>query len=406
MVQVVSHFPLRVALVAGSVGLGGSTTFLCNLGGELIRRGIACHVFADTSENPLAADFVQRGLAVSFPQCGNSIFEDRLEATLRALRDFQPTVVVATLMPFEFEILRYLPAGVRRIAMAQSDDPMVYANLGNYAACMDLVVGVSASIVAKLEKTAAFDRAKKRHLPYGVAMPEQIASRAQPGEPLRVLYLGRLVHEQKRVLLFPKILAALQQSGVPFQWTLAGDGPDRAVIEKQMRPRLDHQRVQFVGTVPYSDISRVLNAHDVFLLASDYEGLPLSLLEAMGHGLVPVISDLASGVREVVNASNGMLVPVNEVEGYAHAIIHLHEQRGELAAKSVAARERVRTEFSVGAMTDRWLHVFGQAKEATIVWPREWHIRSPLVARHPIYFSPPLRTLRRLAKKLGRADAS
>ena len=216
------------------MGLGGSTTFLCNLGGELIRRGIPCRVFADTSASPLAADFQRRGIRVIFPQDRKAIFEDRLAATLRALRDFQPTVVVATLMPFEFEILRYLPARIQRIAMAQSDDPIVYANLEKYVASMDMVVGVSATIVARLEKRAAFNRLPKCHLPYGVAMPEQTALRAQPGEPLRVLYLGRLVNEQKRVRLFPQILTVLQQSGIPFHWTIAGEGPDRAILEKQI----------------------------------------------------------------------------------------------------------------------------------------------------------------------------
>jgi glycosyltransferase involved in cell wall biosynthesis len=384
------------------MALGGSTTFLCNLGGELIRRGIICRVFADESENPLAADFQRRAIPVTTPQDWKSIFEDRLEVTLGALRDFQPTVVVAALMPFEFEILRYLPAGIQRIAMAQSDDPNVYANLEKYAAHMDLLVGVSAAIVARLEEMAALDRVFKCHLPYGITMPEQTAPRAKPGEPLRILFLGRLANEQKRVFLFPQILAALQKSGIPFQWTIAGDGPERAAIEPQMRTRSIHQRVEFVGLVPYSDISRVLDAHDVFLLTSDYEGLPLSLLEAMGHSLVPVTSELKSGVGEVVNANNGMLVPVNDVEGYARAIIHLHEHREELAAKSLAARERVGVEFSVKAMTDRWLKIFPEESEPDIVWPQHWQIKPLLVARHPLYFSPPMRVLRRLAIKFRR----
>jgi glycosyltransferase involved in cell wall biosynthesis len=82
----------------------------------------------------------------------------------------------------------------------------------------------------------------------------------------------------------------------------------------------------------------------------------LTGLAAMGGGLVPVVSDLPSGIPEVVDNSNGFLVPINDAASYARGIVHLHEHRDELAAKSAAAR-------------------------------------------HPIYFSPPMRVIRRLAMK-------
>ena len=120
----------------------------------------------------------------------------------------------------------------------------------------------------------------------------------------------------------------------------------------------------------------------------------------MGHGLVPVISDLESGIRDVVDATNGMLVPVNQTAGYAQAIIHLHHYREELAAKSAAARARVERDFSVAAMTDRWLAAFPAPPTAPPVWPQRWKISAPLGARNPFYFSPPVRALRRLAVRM------
>jgi hypothetical protein len=115
-----------------------------------------------------------------------------------------------------------------------------------------------------------------------------------------------------------------------------------------------------------------------------------------------VVSDLESGIRDVVDATNGMLVPVNDVGGYARAIIHLHEHREELAAKSIAARARVQKEFSVAAMTDRWLTAFPKEPPAIGAWPANWKIKPLLVARYPIYFSPPMRVLRRLAARFRR----
>jgi glycosyltransferase involved in cell wall biosynthesis len=187
---------------------------------------------------------------------------------------------------------------------------------------------------------------------------------------------------------------------LPFRWTIAGDGPGRAELEAEMKSSETGPRVDFIGTVKYRDVGPLLDAHDMFILISDYEGLPLSLLEAMGRGLVPVVSDLESGIREIVNESNGMLVPVDDIEGYARAIIHLDTHRDELLTKSVAARERVRTEFSVEAMTDRWLRVFMTAPNEAAQWPWTWRINAPFGASNEIIFTKPFRILRRLRRRL------
>jgi hypothetical protein len=120
----------------------------------------------------------------------------------------------------------------------------------------------------------------------------------------------------------------------------------------------------------------------------------------MGYGLVPVVSDLESGIREVVDESIGVLVPVYDVSGYARAIIRLHEHRQEMAAKSAAARARVQQDFSVAAMTDRWLAAFPPTKSAIEPWPKRWRIQPIVNASNPFHFSGPMRMLRRVAARM------
>ena len=158
--------------------------------------------------------------------------------------------------------------------------------------------------------------------------------------------------------------------------------------------------IQFPGAIDYRDVPPLLDAHDVFLLTSDHEGLPLSLLEAMGHGVVPVVSDLESGIREVVDQSNGVLVPVDDLEGYARAIVHLDKHRDELVAKSAAARERVR-EFSIEAMTDRWLTLLSEHTGGTVEWPSNFLVHGPLTDRRQWKYSVAARPLRRLLKLIS-----
>lgn len=387
-----------MALIAGGLDMGGSTTFLINLAGELVRRSIPVKVFSMELKNPMHADFEQRRIPLLCLDQRRKIFEDRMEALLQELASFCPTTVVSTLGATSFEPLRYLPSGVFRVGMGQSDDPQVYEMMAHYAKHMDWCAMVSQAMQEKAAAMPAFCGVPVSYLPLGVPMcAESELPRRDFQRPLRLLYLGRLDRVQKRVHLFPAILQGLKDSGIPFSWTIAGSGPEKDSLENSLRTERSDQSVRFLGHVRYDQVPGLLQEHDVFLLASDFEGLPLSLLEAMGCGLVPVVTDLPSGIPEVVNDENGCLVGLNDTGGYARAIVQLHQDRQVMAAKSVAARERVAGEFSVAAMTNRWLKLF-PAAAPSVVWPKRWQIKAPLPARDKWRYSPPMRWARRFAR--------
>jgi len=285
--------------------------------------------------------------------------------------------------------------------MGQSHDPLVYETLRQYAPWMDLLAMVSQTMKQTAAGMPEFARVPIAYLPYGVPICAETELTARDfTRPLRILYLGRLEQEQKRVRLFPEILRQLCESRMPFHWTVAGGGSERDFLEANMKTGAPNQTISFAGSVRYADVPAVLKQHDIYLLASDYEGLPLSLLEAMADGLVPVVSDLQSGIREVVDNSAGTLVPVNDVSGYARTVIHLHEHREELAAKSAGARVRAQRDFSVAAMTDRWLASLPPAPSAIESWPNHWRIQGVLGAANQLHFSRPMRVLRRMAARM------
>lgn len=389
----------RIALISGSLVLGGTTTFLCNLGGELVRRNIAANVFSLTKANPLATDFERERISVHCEDERESIFEDRMVSILGRLADLQPTVVVANLSASSFEALRYVPAGVFRIGTVQSDDSKWYAMLQHYVGHLDMVAAVSETIQERVQALPGFAQMRVAYLPYGVPMPE-IAVRAETRAPapLRILYLGRLEEEQKRVRLFPIIQQMLEQSKIPYHWTIAGEGPERDALQSAMTDGRMGKTI-FIGKVAYADVPRLLAQHDLFLLVSTYEGLPLSLLEAMGHGLVPVVSDLPSGIRSVVDDTTGIRVAVDNIAGYAEAIGRLHRNRTELTALAGQAQKRVRQDYSVAAMTDRWLATFPPTPHAAPLWKPCPAIEPILGTARSWRFSPPGRWLRRLVIK-------
>lgn len=102
---------------------------------------------------------------------------------------------------------------------------------------------------------------------------------------------------------------------------LVGDGELRKQMEAKCKDLQICEKVIFTGNV--KNVSEYLAASDVFILSSDFEGLPLSVLEAMASGL-PIISTNVGGLADIVT-DNGILTEPGDREGLTKAIIELSQ---------------------------------------------------------------------------------
>lgn len=388
----------RVILVSGGVPLGGSTTFLLNLGGEMIRRRIPVLVVSLEGDNPYASDFERLKIPLHLEDDRTTIFEDRVFSALNVIRAFGPTAIVACLGPSSYEVLRYIPKEVNRLALLQSDFPENYIPLRLYIEFLDGTAGVSRQIQENLQADPVLSQRPSYYLPYGVFIPDGRNRTNEGREPIRILYLGRLCRPQKRVQLFPLILRQLIAANIPFEWSVVGDGPERHWLERQMHS-IAPKQVRFVGPVSHAAVPNLLEVHDVLLLPSVAEGLPISLLEAMAYGLVPVVSNISSGVAELVDRRTGILIEPDDLGSYAAGIVTLARNRGQLTAMSHNAHSRIGDYYSIVAMTDRWVQVLDQLGiKSGAEWPGVFKVKGPLGAPS-VWFTKPIRKMRRLLKQ-------
>jgi glycosyltransferase involved in cell wall biosynthesis len=181
------------------------------------------------------------------------------------------------------------------------------------------------------------------YLPYGIPLPQRV--RRTSDGPLRLIFAGRLEHGQKGVLDLPSIAAQLRDKSVAATWTIVGDGPDGARLRAAWPAS---PSVRYLGSLTNAETIDRLADHDVFVLPTRVEGLPVALLEAMGSGVVPVVSDIDSGVPDIVTAeATGLLPQVGDVTGFADAIARLDGDRPLLERLSAAARRTVEERFDV-----------------------------------------------------------
>jgi glycosyltransferase involved in cell wall biosynthesis len=181
------------------------------------------------------------------------------------------------------------------------------------------------------------------HLPYGIPLPSA-PTRAADG-PLRLVFAGRLEQQQKGIFDLPEIDRALAAQGVAVEWTIAGAGPDEVELRRRWA---FNPEVRWLGALSNAEVLAMYTTEDVFVLPTRVEGFPVALVEAMGAGVVPVVSDIESGVPEVVvSALTGERPPVGDVRAFAQAIAALDGDRPRLAAMSAAARRSIAERFDI-----------------------------------------------------------
>lgn len=271
-----------------------------------------------------------------------------------------------------------------------------------YLHLLDGLVATSRSAIERLRASSGSARdLPMRYIPYGV--PAAQGQRSRSTRHLRLLYVGRLQEEQKRVSLLPRILRLLADRGREFHLTLVGDGPKRAHLEQEFAALGLRAFVTFAGLVRPEAVGAFYLDSDVLLNVSRYEGFPITIIEAMSAGCVPLLTDLPSVDSAVlVSGRNCLLIPVDEPERAVDLLSNLTPE--ELEEMSDAAR-RTGTSFTVEKMVGEYQAFFEElaSSRQTREWPARVAVRWDPSEGNP--WLPPAGMRRRTAAMLRKAAA-
>jgi glycosyltransferase involved in cell wall biosynthesis len=202
------------------------------------------------------------------------------------------------------------------------------------------------------QKTVAIPNAVELSRYQNIAAASRAETRRQFGIPEDARVLGTLARldTQKGLTYLIAALPTVLTRFPSVHVLLVGDGPLRSSLHAQARELGVDRRVHFAGQ--QRDVRRFLAAFDIFVLPSLFEGLPLSILEAMAIGL-PVIATRVDGTPEATeDGITGYLVPPADSTALASSLIQALANPAVVAAMASEARARSQL-FSLDALLDR-----------------------------------------------------
>lgn len=179
---------------------------------------------------------------------------------------------------------------------------------------------------------------------------------ASPGQGIpHIVSVGRLKYPKDFATLLEAV-ALLGKQALTLE--IIGDGPDRPELEA-MIDRLG-LRARVVLSGQRGDVPSLLARSALFVLASNSEGLPISIIEAMAAGLPVVASDVGGVSELVVHGETGLLVPPGNHAALAHALESLLEDPELRRATGSSGRRRAEELFDLGPFREAHLRLYGE----------------------------------------------
>ncbi len=353
-------------LMAGLV-LGGIENRVKALVKALIGAGRR-NVFILTSEQGQCFD-VEECLREKIIRC-NTIPLDRKKKVQNiccSLISRMPCTVITNqpdeLMMAAYFLKEWKPGCIRIISIVSGLADYLIDEYMQYPLRSDIYIGVSEDIKRRLiEEGLPRDRVFSMKVPFPCDPVLERQYNIDSHKPLRIGYAGRLdgmEDSQKRMDLILKLLEELNKNNVDFLVEIAGDGPAKEEMQAFLYAEGIQDRVRFLGPLEKKMMMEFWKSQDLGINMADYEGRSISVVECMGGGAVPVVTD-TSGVREdITDGENGYIVPIGDYRLAAKKICFLNDSRQLIPIMGRKAHDEVYPKSLMDPHVKFWTDVIG-----------------------------------------------
>ena len=346
----------RICFITNSIGFGGASKILCFVAESLAERGHSVLIMnlrgtADVSgyERP-----VSQKIALHHIKSGSRFAQ--LEEMCGIVKAAGGEIVIGfTEGPNWMARVVGLKLGIPSIMSERGDPERTGVKKGLKGRVALALINGSRGGVFQTEGAREFYGRGLKKRSAVIPNPIFIAGNV-PEAGLRektVVSVGRLDNFQKRYDVMLRAFAIFREAHPEYILKLYGRGTDEAQIRQWAEGMGLGESVRFMGltTQPMQDIVN----DGMFLITSDFEGIPNALLEAMAVGLPCVATDCTPGGARllITDHENGLIAPVGDPQAIA-AAMRAYAEDALLAEKCGNRARAVVTRFAPGQIADRW----------------------------------------------------
>ena len=190
------------------------------------------------------------------------------------------------------------------------------------------------------------------YIPYGVQQLNAFPLKNNP--VLKLVFLGRLVEEKGVKLLF-EINKALLEKKISVEWTIIGKGPLKEFLQNQWKANTN---ISFYEPESTSEVYELLKAQDIFVLPTLFEGTPVSILECVANGVIPIVNDLPGGIRDIVKENIGFRCELNNIDEFTENVSSLVNDKNRLIEMQRACYDLSHHSFDIEKNADNYFLKF------------------------------------------------
>lgn len=166
----------------------------------------------------------------------------------------------------------------------------------------------------------------------------------------KLLFVGRLAPE-KRVLDLVKAVTLSNDENITL--TIVGEGPEQTTVQKYIAT-YGADNIVMKGSIPHAEIPLLMQQHDIFVLPSEREGMPVSLVEAMATGMICIGSDIVQVTDVITHNVNGFVFNMGDPQSLANTIKHV------ISCNNL---ESIRNQSITTSQAYDWNKIAGEFKE-------------------------------------------
>lgn len=352
--------------------IGGPVTWLQHLLPALKQRGfdVCCLILFHVGETgPLYKHLTKHGIPCETTTYKN-FTEENIQWILECLKKAPPQIFVPNLVVPAYYAAKWAKkSGIYTIGVCHSDDPFYHALQqefidGQKDFRLNGMVCVSNELEKQLKASDFANEIAVERIPYGVHVPEQKTQRLD--ENLKVVYVGRFAEEQKRISEVGKAFCRMTAQ-IPYTSAIFyGDGPDKCNLETILKTDGKNLPVSIGGSIPANKVQEKLLDSHVIVLLSDFEGLPISILEAMACGVVPVCLQMKSGISEQIRQGVTGFVVTDRFNDFISAIKTLQADHNLWYNMSENAKRNISENFTLEQCHDKWYNYLSSLKSQNL----------------------------------------